>query len=92
MGTETQEIIVISTNMKCSSSYYGNCELCDKHVSEIWMFTRHRVYVRLDGTRYLSGGYTTTFGHKHCLDHRFGESVNKNTLARSGNVLLSPQP
>lgn len=56
------------TNTKESSSKYGNCDVCGKHVSEVYSQIEEKEYHRPDG----SLGYThhdchSYFGHEECL-------------------------
>ena len=46
-------------NTKQSSAVFGNCEICNKPVSEVW----HQK--RMKGNIIISDGY----GHKECLEN-----------------------
>jgi hypothetical protein len=57
------------TNTGYSSTRYGNCEVCAKHASEVFVQAEMRDYQRHDGT--TSTTYANcrphTFGHRDCL-------------------------
>ena len=57
-----------STNL--SSNTYGVCEICGKHVSEVFVQTETRYFFNII-TKNISlthaGCHPTRFGHKECL-------------------------
>lgn len=49
-------------SMRASSDKYGPCEICGKHVAEVYLLTKY--------TEYAQGRFTcgnTLFGHHDCL-------------------------
>ncbi len=63
---------------------------CGKPCAEHFVRDIRRVYVREDGTRYLSSASGGAYGHKECLTQRVGQAVDTTTLMRDGNVYLAP--
>jgi len=58
--------IINSTND--SSSKFGNCEICNKQVSEVFIQVEQRKYIKPDGEISFTGDKCTTlYGHKECL-------------------------
>lgn len=54
-----------------SSNRYGNCDVCGKHASEMFIQTEEKEYTRPDGNK----GWTQhechqLFGHKECLENK----------------------
>ena len=72
------------------SDYFGSCEVCGKPCSEVFAHQNHRVYEREDGLRYLSPLAGGTYGHNDCLRDKYGDAVDKATLARAGNLTTAP--
>lgn len=57
----------MSTTGSCSQRY-GVCEVCNNHVSEVYLQSEGRLYI--NDTKELAVTYAncnTTFGHKECL-------------------------
>ena len=54
-------------NTKQSSAVFGNCEICNKPVSEVW----HQK--RMIGNRVISDGY----GHRECLENIRSKSAEE---------------
>jgi hypothetical protein len=53
-----------------SSAKYGDCEVCRKHVSEVWLQIEERTYAALPGEKgpfWTRAGCVDLFGHKKCL-------------------------
>ncbi len=59
------------TNTNHSSSKFGPCEVCQKHVSEVWFQVEERSYQPYPdddpSTPWTRVGCTTLFGHRRCL-------------------------
>ena len=66
----------ILRNTKQSSSVFGNCEICNKPVSEVW----HQK--RMKGNRIISDGY----GHKECLENIRSRSAEDSSLKKTGAI------
>lgn len=92
MGKATEEFVATIRSTGRGSDHYGTCDQCGKSCSEHFVRDVRRVYVREDGTRYLSGGSGGAYGHKECLIRHFGQAVDTATLVRDGNVYLAPAP
>ena len=90
MPVATEEFVSTIRTTNRSSHHYGNCELCNQHASEIFTFTRHRVYINDDGMRYLSPTAAGTYAHRQCIEDQFGEPVEHESLPRLGHLLLPP--
>lgn len=48
-----------------SSNKYGVCEVCGKHVSEVYHQIEEKQY---NETRWTQHGCNNLFGHKECLE------------------------
>lgn len=56
------------TNRKCSSERLGACEVCGKHVSEVFYQVEQREYTRRDNVKSWTGhNCNDRFGHESCL-------------------------
>lgn len=90
MGKFTGEEVATIRATGRGSDYFGNCDECGKHASEVYVHQQHRVYVKEGGLRYLSPIGGGTHGHNGCLTARYGYAVDKANLARIGNLTLAP--
>jgi hypothetical protein len=90
MGTFTGEIIATIHGTGRGSDYFGACEVCGKHCSETFVHAKHHIYVRQDGTRYLSSAGGRFHGHSACLISQYGSAIDKTTLGRVGRLTLAP--
>ncbi len=53
------------TNTNQSSSYYGNCEICNKHVSEVYTQSHENKVIIEGKVHWIYIG--DAFGHEKCL-------------------------
>lgn len=58
---------ISSTNN--NSSKYGNCQICGKPVSEVFIQSEQKEYINLEGEKGLTYYKCAPhfFGHEHCL-------------------------
>lgn len=56
-------------NTGFSSKRFGNCEVCGKHVSEVYFQVEQRTVLMNDGTPFWSRS-GDWFGHKECLESK----------------------
>ncbi len=55
------------TSLRESSAKYGNCDVCHKHVSEVFIQRETREYAP---DHWTHEGCHTLFGHKECLERQ----------------------
>lgn len=92
MGTATSKILKTIHATGRGTDYFGACECCGRSDgAEVHVLQRHRVYVRLDGLRYLSPLGGGAYGHAQCLTSKFGEALDKRALARAGKLVVAPE-
>ncbi len=54
--------------LKIASSFYGNCEVCDKPADTMYYQDEYRKYTKPDGTvSRTQDGCRSLFGHESCL-------------------------
>lgn len=60
------------TSTGYSSSRYGNCAVCDKHTSEVFIQIEERFYTiaSIGHSGWTQNGCFTLFGHQECLESK----------------------
>lgn len=76
MGKPTGRIIRALRNTGRGSDYYGACDRCNKHVSEVFVSQSKREYVRENGEVYYSAIGGGAHGHEACLQSAYGPHEN----------------
>lgn len=92
MGTATGNVIRSLRSTHRGSDLFGGCDQCGKHMSECFVSQSKREYKREDGTVYygpISGG---AYGHKECLEKRFGPQEIGDGLENGARQGLSTAP
>lgn len=74
-----------------SSTRFGDCQLCGKHVSEVHYQTEQRRYDRGDGTTgYTTRGCRAIYGHAECLRrYRHGTAARVPAALALGRTVAS---
>jgi hypothetical protein len=88
MGTPTNRFLRSYRATGRGSDYLGQCDVCDKHMAEAYMFTFNRVFKHKDGFEYLSPVSGGVFAHRECGE-KPGD-IDEQTLMRMGNLRVIP--
>lgn len=71
-----------SRSTSSSSGYFGACELCGKHVSDIFLAKHNDVHLSDAGVYYLGVSSPETFGHEKCLSERYPNAIDTTSFPR----------
>lgn len=67
MGTRTGKIVRITRSTGRGSDYYGLCEICGKHMSEVFASRLANEWLRNDGTVCYDHSRPALYAHKKCI-------------------------
>ena len=91
MGTATNEFVNTIHATGRGSDCFGNCEVCKKSASEMFVGIRHRVFGHESGMRYLSAPSGGTYGHAECVRASYPGAFDKHSLQRVGQLIVAPE-
>lgn len=75
MGRKTGRMLRSLKGLGYGSDHFGRCEICDKHVSEMFKLKYLTEWERDNGDLYYGAEKPSIYGHEICLMGKFTEEV-----------------
>ena len=75
MNTPTKVFTRLINDTGHGTDWYGLCEVCKQSVPTTSKLQTHRVWIKSDGTKYLSPIGGGAYGHAGCLIATFGDAL-----------------
>lgn len=75
MGKPTGRLVRFIRGLERGADHFGKCEICEKHVSEIFKGQYRKEWVRDTGELYYGHNEPCVYGHESCVKEKLKQEI-----------------